>query len=133
MKISQKQASLLAQEVVKKLKKASVGELPDELMAKIKTFKSKHSALQNIVEKAESAVEKHEQTFKNIVDIRGLYATDSLARIIQKVKEGVMPTEKEIEDKIILKSMFATDTDMETFISGIVKEFTKKKAVPASN
>lgn len=134
MKISQKQANLLAKEVAHKLKKNNVGEVPEFMVQKIREFKEKQNQLKSVVDRADQALDRHEAKFNDLVgNIRGLYASDSPARIIQKIKEGDLPNVSEIEDKIILKSMFANDTDMETFIAAIVKKFTKKKPSVVNN
>lgn len=133
MKISQKQASLLAEEVFKKLKKHGIGEISEVTLLKLRAFKKRQNELKEAARMADAAVDRHNDKFESIAGtIRGMYYSDSLPRIIQKIKEGNQPTLTEIENKIILQSMFANEMDMEQFVDSIVKVFAKKKHSPVT-
>lgn len=131
MRLSSKQANLLAIEVFKKLTRAATpNEVSDSLKHKLTQFYDHRDELKAAIKEAENDLEKHDRTFADI--------SSKISR--QNIREGVkgciaimekpkVPTVKEIEDKIILKGMFANDQDMEAFVNSIIKEYTKKKTV----
>lgn len=129
MKISQKQASLLAIEVFNELKKKSIGEVAPILLVKVKEYKKERNRLIEVKNVAEKAIDNHDAKLKTILGksankIRGYWDEEN---IIEKLREANTPTLTEIEDKIILNAMFSTDEDLQTFVAGIVKKFTKRK------
>lgn len=128
MKISQKQASILAAEIHKKLTDNStfVSELKKQ---QVKQFLDKREKLVEAKERAQEAISAHDGHFKGIV---GKYTHKAspyhdYERIIQELENINTPNLDEIEDRIILKAMFANADDMEKFVESIVKEFAKKK------
>jgi len=127
MKISQKQAELLAGEILKTLKKENVGEASPLMVARIEEFVEKREALLKACKVADDAYEKHTKTLNKICpNIKRLYDGDSTDEIVRKIKESKIPSLDEIQNKIILKAMFATPEDLEAFVQSIVKEYTKK-------
>lgn len=130
MKISQKQAYLLAKEVFEKLKKTGQFKVSELMVAKLEAWQEKRNKLCDLQREASSNLHKHDATLKQITgNVSGLYSSDTINQMVEKIKNKSVPTISQIEDKIILKQMFATDMDMEEFIQSIVKEFTKRKAV----
>lgn len=126
MKISQKQASLLAKEVQKKLKSIKVNRVSEEFKAKLREWKSKRETLKKACDDAEAALEKHDERVEQIcggVDVCGHW---SITQIINKVEEREVPKLSEIEDEIILNAMFSNDEDLKTFIDKIAKKLEKK-------
>ncbi len=132
MKISPKQANLLAKEIFNQLKTLNIWTASPMLVAKVQNFKIERDKLVELKDKAEKAIEQHDKKLKDIIgkkiigNIRCYYDADN---IIQKVEEANTPSIPQIEDKILLKSMFASEQDMETFVATIINDFTKKKNV----
>lgn len=128
MKISQKQANLLAKEILKQLKRENIGKVSELTIAKLKAFKEKRDTLVKAKNDAESALYKFDNSLKQIVgDNNQIRCYHTVNQIVEVLKRQNIPSLSEIEDKIILKGMFATDQDMDTFINGIVREFTRKQ------
>jgi hypothetical protein len=128
MKISQKQAELLAKEIHDRLKRQRVGEVSELTKAKLAAFKDKRQELADVINKAKDELNKHDATFGKITgNVKGIYGGSTMQEIIDKLKSSNLPSVHEICDKIILKSMFASTDDMENFVETIVKDFTKKK------
>lgn len=127
MKISQKQALLLAKEVVNQLKAMKVQKVPDTFRQKLKQWMDKRNQLMTAEKEAEEARRKYETTLKNLTG-RNVYceAYWSIDKIIEKIEEKNIPSVSEIEDEIILKSIFNDKNDMQSFISQIVKKYEKK-------
>ena len=132
MKISQKQASLLASEILKQLEKKNVTRISDHQKARIIDFVEKREALQELVDEAKKKLDEHKNTLKKITGNPKSSSWYNVKDIIAECEKTKTPTHAQIENKIILKSMFATDTDLETFIEMIAKEFTPKKQVTVS-
>lgn len=135
MKISQKQAHLLAKEVHSRLVKQSRTVVPEATIQKVRAYKEKRRELDSAVRAAQDELNKHDATLKTVVgasNLNKIYTSDTIEQIIEKLKERAVPRVDEIEDKIILKAMFASEDDMETFVEKIVKDFTKKKPVTAN-
>lgn len=129
MKISQKQATLLAKEVLNQLRKAKVGEVPDHVISQIKKFREKRQELLAVCKVHDEALKAHEDTFKKLVGASAnerIYFGDSVATIVEKLKERDFPKLSQIEDEIILGAMFASDDDLQSFVGKIVKKFDKK-------
>lgn len=132
MRISQKQADLLAEEIVSRIKK-EYGDayVSSETITAVKQFKAKQATLQKKVDSANKEKDEHARTLSEVVGkanvskIRGYYDADD---IINKLREAASPGIAAVADKIILKSMFATPETMEEFVSGLVKEFKPKAA-----
>lgn len=127
MKISQKQASLLAKEIVNQLKQKKVQKCPEHLKKQLGSFLEKRKDLLNKKAEAQDEVNKHDGSLIKIVG-KGtkVYPYDSLSAMIDKIEEKAIPSTSEIEDEIILKSMFKSEDDMETFVNSIVKKYEKK-------
>lgn len=129
MKISQKQAELLAKEVLNQLKKIKVGEVPEQVIAQLKKFKEKRTELLAACKVHDEALKSHEDSFKRIVGSNSgvrIYVSDSVSTIVEKLKERDTPTLSQIEDDIIIGAMFASDDDLQSFVNKIVKKFDKK-------
>ena len=132
MKLNNHEIGLLAQEVHAKLSKSINPKVPEGLLARIKTYKDKYEKLKKEQEKAESALEEHEQSWDDIQEmVPGIYASDSHARIVQRIKESQIPSISDIKNKIVLKGLFSKSEDMEDFIASVIKEFAKPKKVTA--
>lgn len=135
MKLSQKQAELLAKEIHERLLKAGVNEVSPLLKAKIEKFKDDRDRLIDAKSKAEKAIDEHDKKLAAIIGkdnmkrVRCYYDSDN---IIEKLEESNTPTISEITDKIILKAMFTSADEMESFVDELVKQFSKKKKVTAS-
>lgn len=132
MKISNKQATLLAQEIFERLSKSNTFKVPAELVSKIKAFKKYRNKLQEDIKKLENELSEHDKKLPSIVgkansrNIRGYYDEDN---ILEKLEQANIPSIQQIEDKIILKAMFASEDDMESFVEKMVKEFSTKKVI----
>lgn len=129
MKISQKQASLLAGEVLRQLKKANTFEVPAHTVAKLEDWKDKANALLLICKNADDAYKRHESELKKITNNHhNIYGNCTVNQMVERLQQKETPSLSSIEDKIILESMFASEDDMEKFVASIVKKFTKKKS-----
>lgn len=129
MKISQKQASLLAKEVLKQLQKLKVGEVPEALINQIKKYREKRIQLLAICKEHDENYRVHESAWKKLIGAANedrIYASDNLDTIIEKLKKKESPRLSEIEDEIILGAMFSSDDDLQSFVNKIVKKFDKK-------
>ncbi len=129
MKISQKQASLLAKEVFNQLKKAKVGEVPEQLVNQLRKFKDKRAELLANCKVHDDALKSHDDSFRKLVgsvNNERIYVSDSVSTMVDKIKERDFPKLSQIEDEIILGAMFANDDDLQSFVSKIVKKFDKK-------
>lgn len=127
MKISQKQAGLLAREIYKQLEAKKAFKVSDTLKAQIQKFCEVRSALWKKKNDAQEEVNRHEMTLRKIIgNVDHVYGSDSLSRIIEKVEQKNIPKIQEIEDEIILKSMFANEDDMQAFVKTIVDKYSKK-------
>lgn len=131
MKISQKQAGLLATEVLKTLKRENIGEVSPHIVGRLKVFMQKKAELRKIAEAADRAMEDHEREFKLITgNMRNVYSHSSEKQILDQLRESKIPSLSEIEDKIILRAMFTTEESLQDFVNAIAKEYTKKKKTP---
>ena len=129
MKISQKQAHLLAKEVLKQLKTKSGGEVPQHTIDAIKQYREKKKKLLAACSIHDEALAKHKGTFKNIVgreNSDNIYDSDSMEKVVEKLKRRSEPRLSDIEDEIVLGAMFASDDDLQSFVNKIVKKFEKK-------
>ncbi len=124
MKVSQKQANLLAKEVVKQLKAIRPHRVPEKTKAEIREWKQKRDELKKQCDAAEAALEKHDNLIESIcgADVCGHW---NMSQIISKMEEKNIPKVSEVEDEIILSAMFKNDGDMQSFISGIIKKYQK--------
>lgn len=132
MKLSQKQAELLAKEIRNRLLAQGVNEVSPLLKAKIEKFKEERDVLIEQKDKAEAAIENHDKKLGNIVGkentkkIRCYWDADI---IIEELEKANIPSLETIEGKIILKAMFVSADEMDKFVNELVKEFSKKKKV----
>ena len=126
MKISHKQANLLAHEIVRQLKAKRVDKITPELKQKLAKFCEERDAMYSEKDKIQNAIEKHEMSIKKIVGNIRIYGSDTLSRMVQDIEAKNIPTVSTIEDEIILKSMFKNEDDMEKFVNSIVKKYEKK-------
>lgn len=133
MKLSQKQAQLLAAEVLKALKRQGVASVPELTIAKLRQWKEERDELIKAEKEAEEDTRRHESKLQLITGKnKNIRPYQSVSDIVEKMKEGNTPSLQEIEDKIVLKAMFTTEEDLQTFVQAIVREFSKKKAVTAN-
>lgn len=127
MKISPKQASLLAIEIFKQLQAKKLFAVSPDLKLKVKAFVKKRELLRKENERIEKMIEEHDRTLYKLwggnQQIRNHWDED---RILSEMEKGNVPTISEISDKILLKAMFASEDDMNSFVESIVKEYTKK-------
>jgi hypothetical protein len=127
MKISQKQAFLLAKEIVRQLKEKKAQKCPDHIRKGVEQFVSKRDELTDKKQKAQDEITKHDRTLYTIVGrSTNISAYDNVKSMIEKIEEKSIPSVSSIEDEIVLKSMFQNEEDMETFVSTIVKKYEKK-------
>jgi len=123
MKISQKQADLLAREIIRQLKLKRVERVPDAMKKSLESFIEKRKQLYNKKADVQEEINKHEMSITKITGkVNGLYGGDNLSRMIEKLEEKNIPKFDDIRDEIILKSMFANEDDMNKFVSAIVKK-----------
>lgn len=127
MKVSQKQASLLAKEVVRQLKEKKSGKVSETIKSQLRSFLEKRSSLNSKINEARNELNKHDATITSIVG-RGtsIGGYETFGVIIEKLEQKNIPKVSEIEDEIILKSMFASEDDLHSFIEGIVKKHSSK-------
>jgi hypothetical protein len=133
MKISNRQAEVLAKEIVDQLK-AKKPKMPSELEVKIRQWKRDRVKLEKDKAEAEKMLDKHTEKLKTVIgkaasSIRGYWDEDN---IVEKLSETSIPTIKEVEDEIILKSMFKSDDDMQTFVNSLLKKYEKKMQLKIS-
>jgi hypothetical protein len=116
MKISQKQASLLAKEIVRQLKAAKPIKVSEELKNKIRAWKSQREVFKKAVEDAEVMLENHDERLEKIcgADVCGHW---NINQIVSKIEEKNLPKVSEVEDEIILSAMFKNEVDMQSFIA----------------
>ena len=127
MKISQKQAELLAKRVVAKLKSKKSNRVSDLTKAKIETFVEKRRELQRINDEAQQELNKHDNSLWKIIgNIRHVYAYDSVSKIVEKVEQKLIPSEQDVADEIILNAMFTEQGDLEKFLETVSKKFEAK-------
>ncbi len=128
MKVSQKQAQLLAKEIVTQLKQQNVGEVSEEVKKSVIAWKKRYNELAVLEQKAREETRKFEGTFKKAIgsnkNIRSYHTVDE---ILKHLKEGNTPSLSEIEDEIILKSMFSDEADMQKFIESVIARYEKKE------
>jgi len=132
MKLSQKQASILATEIRQRIIDSDSTTISDTLRSKIEKFKQERDVLIEKKDKAEEAIETHDKKLTAIVGkdnlkkIRKYWDVDN---IIEELEKANIPTIEAIENRIILKAMFVSAEEMDKFVNDLVKEFTKKKKV----
>lgn len=132
MKLSQKQAELLAAEIQQRIIDSEVTAISPLLRAKIEKFKEERDVLIEKKNKAEEAIEAHDKKLSaivgkdNIKKIRKYWDVDN---IIEELEKANIPTIEAIEGRIILKAMFVSAEEMDKFVNDLVKEFSKKKKV----
>lgn len=130
MKLSQKQAELLAGEIRQRLIDQNVNAISPLLRAKIEKFKEDRDALIELKNKAEAAIDAHDKKLPaiigkdNIGKIRKYWDADN---IIEELEKANIPSLDTIEGKIILKAMFVSADEMDKFVNDLIKEFSKKK------
>ena len=130
MKISQKQASLLAREIVKLLQAKKVQRLPEITRAKIQDWADKRDEFKKKEKEMQEIMQAHENKLWAIIGIKRLETSirtyNTVSQIIEGVEKKQIPSQQEIEDEIILKSMFDDAEDMEKFVQSIVCKYEKK-------
>jgi hypothetical protein len=132
MKLSQKQAELLAGEIRQRLIDQNVNAIAPILRAKIEKFKEDRDVLIELKNKAEEAIDAHDKKLAAIIGkdkmgkIRKYWDADN---IIEELEKANIPSLDAIEGKIILKAMFVSADEMDKFVNDLVKEFSKKKKV----
>lgn len=134
MKLSQKQAELLAAEIRQRIIDSEPQSISPILRAKIEKFKEERDLLIEKKNKAEEAIDTHDKKLAGIVGkdnlkkIRKYWDVDN---IIEELEKANIPTIESIEGRIILKAMFVSSEEMDKFVNDLVKEFTKKKKTTA--
>ena len=127
MKINQKQADLLAKEIIRQLKLKKVEKVSEQTRKALELFVDKRKQLYNKKADIQEEINKHELSIKKIAgNINGLYGSDSLSRMIERIEAKSIPDFNDVRDEIILKSMFASEDDMNTFVDSIVKKYEKQ-------
>lgn len=126
MKISSKQANLLAKEIVRRLKNQKVDDIPDHIKIKLMEFKSVREDLMDECKEADKALDEHDKKLKAIIPNIHMEPRDSYSEMLTKLREKNIPRVGEIEDEIILKSMFASEDDLNKFVDAIVKKHAKQ-------
>lgn len=132
MKLSQKQAQLLASEIRQRLIDSGVNSISPLLRAKIEKFKEERNALIEKKDQAEEAIDVHDKKLAALVGkdntgkIRRYWDADN---IIEELEKTNNPSLETIEGRIILKAMFTSAEEMDKFVNDLVKEFSKKKKV----
>lgn len=128
MKLSQKQAELLAGEILSKLKLKNKYTVSPLKVDEVQEFVEYRDSLLSKRNEINAQLAVHDRGFKKLVSNHSnIYASDSSAEIIRKLSEKEIPTHSQVTDKIILKSMFASSDDMEAFMDIIAAEFAPKK------
>lgn len=132
MKLSQRQAELLAAEIRQRIIDSEVTTISPLLRARIEKFKEERDVLIEKKNKAEEAIDAHDKKLTGIVGkdnlkkIRKYWDVDN---IIEELEKANIPTIEAIEGRIILKAMFVSAEEMDKFVNDLVKEFSKKKKV----
>lgn len=127
MKISQKQAQLLAREIINQLKAKKIERVPSAIKNQINDFVEKRKELVKKKDAVQLEINNHDVILYKITGkIDRVYGGDSAAQIVQKLEEKFVPKQQDIEDEIILKSMFANEDDMQKFVDTIVAKHSKK-------
>lgn len=127
MKLSVKQANLLATKVREKLQEDSKFIVTPAKRKEIQKWIAEQQKLMKIHNTAEKAKRDHYNTFGKITGLDSYYKPYEEKLIVAKIAEKAIPSLQMIENEIILSSMFTEDQDLEAFINGIVKKFTTKK------
>ena len=126
MKISQKQAGLLAKQVVAKLNAKKSFKVSEAMRLKIRDFVETRKELVSAKNDAQEAINRHDKTLGAITGaVRNLYHYDSQAAIIEKIEKKNVPSVDEICDEIILNAMFTSEDDLQSFVEKITKKFEK--------
>ena len=130
MKISQKQANLLAIEIFKQLKQKKVSKVSDEMKKKLVAYIEKREALKKKDQAISEEIRKHEQTLFGIVGKleERIYNSDTITQMLSKVEAKNMPSVSDIENEIILNAMFADDSDLQAFMDKIISKYEKKNS-----
>lgn len=127
MKISQKQASILAKEIVNQLKSKKMDRVPANIKSQIEVFVVKRRELVMKNDAVQNEINKHDLDLRKITgNIEKIYTSDGTIEICKKLEEKYIPKQQEIEDEIILKAMFANEDDMQKFVEAIVSKHSKK-------
>lgn len=91
MKISSKQANLLAREVVRQLQLKKSYKVSESVKHQLEAFQKKRSELYRVKTDAQEAINKHEMTLTKITGkIQNLYASDSINKIVEKMVINVV-------------------------------------------
>jgi hypothetical protein len=130
MKLSQKQAELLAAEIRQRIINSQSNSISPILRSKIEKFKGERDLLIEKKNKAEEAIDAHDKKLplivgkENMSRIRKYWDVDN---IIEELEKANVPTLETIEGRIILKAMFTNADEMDKFVNDLVKEFSKQK------
>lgn len=125
MKVSPKQANLLAKEVVKTLIAKKSFKVSDNIVDKLKEHFAKEKELNREKNEINERINKHDAQLYKITGktSRNVYNLDGA---IKEMERQNLPTVQQVEDEIILRAMFANEDDMQKFLDSIVKKFEKK-------
>lgn len=134
MKISQKQANLLAKQIQATLLKSKVNKISPLKRKELQEFYEQRKELVDACKAADEARQKHDNQFFNLIGRKpNIYVGNGLQSTIDKIEAVATPSVSDIEDKIILKSMFATEGDMQKFMDTIIKDYTKTNKIVVAN
>lgn len=128
MKLSQKQAELLAAEVVKQLKEKRTFVIDPKQKQDLKQWVEKREALDKKVMDAQEVARQHDKLLYNICGKNNSVCNyDPLDKMISKIEQKNIPSISQITDEIILQGMFADEKDMNSFLQKIISKWDKKK------
>lgn len=125
MRISKKQAELLAEEVANKLQAKQKFKVAESVIKKVNDFKSKRDDLVRQKDAIQKKIDALDYGFSELFDNTSAYPYWTAERIIETLKNGKKPNVSKIADKIVLKAMFNSSENLEEFIDGLVKDFSK--------
>lgn len=129
MKLSKKQAEVLATKIRSEILKTNSFIISESLRNAVVKFKAIEDEFDAKIEELQKAKAAHEKNLKKVLgsnwnnSIRGWQSADE---IIKAIERNNIPSLNEIEDKIILKAMFASEKDMQSFMDSVVKEYSAK-------
>lgn len=130
MKLSNKQAEVLATKIHSEIIKGNSFKISDSLRNAIQRFKDVEDDFDSKIEELEKAKDAHEKNLKKVLGASwnaNIRAWNNAEQIIKAIENNAIPSIDQIEDKIILKAMFASEDDMQTFMDSVVKEYTSKQ------
>lgn len=127
MKLSQKQAALLATKVKQRLEKAGVGKISPAKAEEVRKFVANRAHFVNILKRAQDNINEYDKKFVKIVGDKLSHhsRSEDAQMIINRLEKDLLPSLCTIEDEILLNSMFDKSEDLEKFLDSIVKKFSK--------